>query len=392
MHDRHLTPFTSALILADSEGVATIDRSALRGRGVRHIRFLSSGKTAARLLADQAMSTEGTPKKSALPAIDLVICNATLDDMDGAGFLRLIRSHPALAALPVILVSPQATRQTVLDAIGMGCSGFLIRPYTTASFEDQLALASAALPAHDMRVLMSRARGELDTQAFEAALAPLTIIADSALPKAEALYNEGMTHLTNRNWDGAIRAFNRAVRLNVLYAEAYSGLSRAWRGKGDFRQAQRYLRLAGEAYARLKEFAKAREVFALLLRERPETPNVLLGTAETLLRQGKYDDAARAYVEGHRLTPQENLTMRVARACHLTDKPEHAARALCRAMQEQGATRTARQVYQRIVALPARSSASSTSRNIFSDRFPRLRELVSVVAYTARLYKEAGQV
>lgn len=383
------SPFASVLVLADSEGIAFIDRSALHGQGIRHVRQLSSGEEAARILAKQA-------KKAAsqydAPPFDLIICNAALTDMSGTEFVTLIRKHPALVAIPVILASADATRSDVLTAIRSGCSGFLLRPYTISAFEEQLELAAKALPGNIMNRLMHHANAAMQEHseaAFEDALSTLHTVVEIARPKAEILYEEGMEKLSTGDYSGAIASFNRAVRLNVLYAEAYVGLSQAWRGKGDARQAQKYLRLAGEAYARLEQFTKARAVFQQLTKERPDIANPLLGTATSLLKQGNYTAAAKAFAESHRLTPDLDMNTQISRACHFTDKPEITAKGLCLAMERIGEEKMAERLHKRILAVPPVRTKQPDKPLL--PRFPKLSELLSVASYTVRAYRQANR-
>ncbi|UZP68697.1 response regulator [Desulfovibrio mangrovi] len=383
MRKKTVSPFASALIIADVEGVAAIDRSALHSQGIRHVRILSSGEEAARLLAKQ---TADETARNDIPPFDLVICNATLADMRGADFIGIIRKHPKLAALPVVLASANATRADVLAGIKAGCSGFLLRPYTTTAFEEQLFLAAKALTGSYFENRMRKGQQALETSDFDKALEELHAVADVARPRAEVLYEAGMDKLAAGDYNGAISAFNKAVRLNVLYAEAYLGLARAWRGKGDSRQAQKYLRMAAEAYARLEQFAESRSVFQQLAKERPDVPNPLTGTANFLLKQGNYTAAARAFAESHRLEPQADLTTQISRACHFTDKPEATAKALYLALEHLGEKDIAERIHRRILSDPSPRDAHPSSALL--SRFPRLTEMLSVARYTIRLYRE----
>lgn len=382
------SPFASVLILADSDALAAVDKSALRGRGIRHVRFMTSGKEAARLLARQHSGRDRSAPPDAAPAVDLVICNATLTDMQGTEFLRLIRTHPRLAGLPVIIASASATRSDVVEAVSAGCSGFLLRPYTVDAFAEQFELAARALRDTALRTTLAAGQNHLATEAFDAALESFGKVVLTAQPRCERLYDEGMTLLAEHDYTGAIHAFNKAVRLNVLYAEAYVGLSRAWRGKGDTHKAQKFMRLAGEAYARLERFAEARAVYQSLVKERPDLGNPLTGTATSLLRQGNYTAAAKALAESRRLSPDTDINTQVARACHFTDRPERAAKGLCLALERQGEQELAEKLYKRLLDAPTHDTASQRPA---ISRFPRVQELLGVIRYTLRMYRQADQ-
>jgi DNA-binding NtrC family response regulator len=65
--------------------------------------------------------------------------------MSGLEFLRLVRTHPRLLTLPVVQVSSDNSRRGVLDAVGAGCSGYLIRPYSLQAFAKQVTGAFAGV-------------------------------------------------------------------------------------------------------------------------------------------------------------------------------------------------------------------------------------------------------
>lgn len=61
--------------------------------------------------------------------VDLVVCNASLPDMDGLKFLKAFRAMENHAHLPVILVSSNAQTDYKAKAFEHGAQEFLIRPF-----------------------------------------------------------------------------------------------------------------------------------------------------------------------------------------------------------------------------------------------------------------------
>lgn len=323
--------FASALILAPREELSAVERRALRLSGTRNVNVMTSGAAAARLLVRQRRVPEAIDDNSR-PAVDVVICHEQLADMTALEFLKLVRAHPRLLDLPVLVVSGAATRAAVLAAIGAGCSGFLGRPYTVATLDEQLQRARHALKAGASHPL-PKGVSLFSDETFDQALQRFTTAAISANDEAEIHFLEGTAYLLREQWDAAISAFSRALRCNARHAEACLGLSDAWRAKGDMDKSHGFRRRAGEIYARARQWERARQVFAQLLAESPSgTPNPLLTEAARLLRENRIDDAVAALLAGHTLTPDAPLHEHVARACLFTNAPERTAASVCRAL------------------------------------------------------------
>lgn len=63
------------------------------------------------------------------PAPDMVLLDVVLPDIDGFEVLGRIRSHPTLKALPVIMLTAKATRESVLKGLHLGADGYVTKPF-----------------------------------------------------------------------------------------------------------------------------------------------------------------------------------------------------------------------------------------------------------------------
>ena len=72
--------------------------------------------------------------------VDLVVCNATLPDMDGLKFLKALQALPDCAHLPVLFVASEAQMDYKAKAFELGAQEFLVRPFQT---EDLLMRAKS---------------------------------------------------------------------------------------------------------------------------------------------------------------------------------------------------------------------------------------------------------
>jgi DNA-binding response OmpR family regulator len=59
---------------------------------------------------------------------DLLILDLMMPGLDGAGVLKVLREQPALANLPVVVLSGQREAETVQAVIQLGVLGFLLKP------------------------------------------------------------------------------------------------------------------------------------------------------------------------------------------------------------------------------------------------------------------------
>lgn len=70
--------------------------------------------------------------------IGFVITDCIMPVMNGLELTRTIRSMQALAALPVLMVTPQAKRENILAAVEAGTDGYIVRPFNAAALGRKL--------------------------------------------------------------------------------------------------------------------------------------------------------------------------------------------------------------------------------------------------------------
>lgn len=70
---------------------------------------------------------------------DLIITDWNMPDMPGIDLLKAVRADPALARIPVLMVTAEAKREQIIEAAQAGVNGYVIKPFTAATLEDKLA-------------------------------------------------------------------------------------------------------------------------------------------------------------------------------------------------------------------------------------------------------------
>jgi CheY-like chemotaxis protein len=63
------------------------------------------------------------------PLPDIVILDLMLPDTTGFDVLQRMKSHPALADVPVVIVTGQATRESVVNGLAFGADGYFTKPF-----------------------------------------------------------------------------------------------------------------------------------------------------------------------------------------------------------------------------------------------------------------------
>ncbi len=69
---------------------------------------------------------------------DMVITDWNMPGMPGIELLRAIRNDPALAKMPVLMVTAEAKREQIIEAAQAGVNGYVIKPFTAATLSDKL--------------------------------------------------------------------------------------------------------------------------------------------------------------------------------------------------------------------------------------------------------------
>lgn len=69
---------------------------------------------------------------------NFVVSDLNMPNMNGFELLSSIRSDPDLKHLPVLLVTAEAKKEDIVTAAQMGASGYIVKPFTTATLEEKL--------------------------------------------------------------------------------------------------------------------------------------------------------------------------------------------------------------------------------------------------------------
>ena len=69
---------------------------------------------------------------------DFVISDWNMPNRDGLTMLQQIRADPALAKLPVLMVTAEAKKENIIAAAQAGANGYVVKPFTAATLDEKL--------------------------------------------------------------------------------------------------------------------------------------------------------------------------------------------------------------------------------------------------------------
>ncbi len=256
---------------------------------------------------------------------DLVLCDTEVDDIDPYAVLRSLKANKCLKCIPVVMVTKENDRHAVLDAVAAGCSGYILRPYSDETFERHVNTALQLIRYNEIEARQLKdAKLMMETGDYDEAIEEFEEVL-SQQEEAQKFYDLGCTYLAKDKFGKAIVAFQKALRINGMFAEAYEGLSEAYKRKGDLEQCQFYLKKAADLYATHDHMEKVKEVFIDILKMDNRAANPFNSLGVRLRKVGDYQAAVRAYKQALELTPNdENVHFNMAKAYYFMDDVENA--------------------------------------------------------------------
>jgi two-component system chemotaxis response regulator CheY len=67
-----------------------------------------------------------------------VVSDWNMPNMDGLAMLKSIRADPALAKIPVLMVTAEAKKENIIAAAQNGANGYVVKPFTAATLEEKI--------------------------------------------------------------------------------------------------------------------------------------------------------------------------------------------------------------------------------------------------------------
>lgn len=121
----HVNKGISILVVDDFATMRRVVRTCLSQLGFSNIQEAEDGVVAL--------------KKLQAGGFDLIISDWNMPNMMGIDLLREVRKDEKLKALPFMMVTAEAQKENVLQAVQAGVSNYVIKPFNAAILEEKLA-------------------------------------------------------------------------------------------------------------------------------------------------------------------------------------------------------------------------------------------------------------
>lgn len=125
-------PECRILVVDDMSSIRDLVKNQLRTLGFKYILEAGDGEEALRLLIQN-----NTPENR----IQLVISDWNMPNMKGIDLLKHVRASAEWANLPFVLLTSEAERDQVTEAVLSGASQYIVKPFSAKIFEDKLKTA-----------------------------------------------------------------------------------------------------------------------------------------------------------------------------------------------------------------------------------------------------------
>ena len=114
------------LVVDDEHYMRKVVRTLLMSSGVRTIYEAADGPAGLELIRSMAP--------------DVVILDWEMPGLDGAGFLRMVRSPDTFPFpdIPIIMLTGHGERSRVIEAVQIGVNEFLLKPVSSKALQDRL--------------------------------------------------------------------------------------------------------------------------------------------------------------------------------------------------------------------------------------------------------------
>ena len=73
------------------------------------------------------------------PGIEFVCSDWNMPNMTGLEFLKAVRADPKFKHLPFLMVTAEAEKENIIEAVKSGVSNYVVKPFTGATLAEKLA-------------------------------------------------------------------------------------------------------------------------------------------------------------------------------------------------------------------------------------------------------------
>jgi len=113
------------LVVDDFPTMRKIVRQVLRQLGYNNVQEAEDGEAALRILRQKT-------------DIQFVISDWNMPNMTGIELLKAVRAEPSLKGLPFLIVTAEADKENIVEAVKSGVSSYIVKPFNAATLKEKI--------------------------------------------------------------------------------------------------------------------------------------------------------------------------------------------------------------------------------------------------------------
>ena len=119
-------PDMKILVVDDFPTMRRIVKTLLRQNGYSHFIEAEDGEKAYEML-------------KANPDVEFVVSDWNMPNMTGIEFLKTVRADPKFKHLPFLMVTAEAEKDNIIEAVKSGVSNYVVKPFTGQTLSEKMA-------------------------------------------------------------------------------------------------------------------------------------------------------------------------------------------------------------------------------------------------------------
>ncbi len=127
-------PNMKVLVVDDFPTMRRIVKTLMRQNGYTNFVEAEDGQQGLKMLAEQ-------------PDIEFIVSDWNMPNMTGLEFLKAVRADPKYKHLPFLMVTAEAEKENIIEAVKNGVSNYIVKPFTGATLAEKLAKVFATKKA-----------------------------------------------------------------------------------------------------------------------------------------------------------------------------------------------------------------------------------------------------
>ena len=127
-------PDMKILVVDDFPTMRRIVKTLMRQNGYTNFVEAEDGAQALKMLAEQT-------------DIEFIVSDWNMPNMTGLEFLKAVRADARFKHLPFLMVTAEAEKENIIEAVKSGVSNYIVKPFTGATLQEKLSKVFATKKA-----------------------------------------------------------------------------------------------------------------------------------------------------------------------------------------------------------------------------------------------------